>query len=242
MATRIQKAMAHLGLGSRRHCERMVLQGRVTLDGVVVQVGQTLTADEIARIELDGQTVGRMPQKRYLLLNKPGGYVTTVSDPQGRPTVMDLLGREAIRGEGRVYPVGRLDRDTLGVLLFTNDGELAHGLLHPSSGVEKEYRAKVGGAITPRVLQALKEGPELEDGPTRAPKRVATNGQNLTLVIKEGRKRQVRRMLKAVGLKCLRLERIRFAHLSAEGVPEGSFRELSSQEVKALKKLCGGSS
>lgn len=235
---RIQKALAHLGLGSRRYCEKMVSDGRISLDGQKVEIGQSVTDDEILRLWVDDAPVGAMPPKRYLLLNKSAGFVTTVSDPQGRPTVMDLLPPDALVGEGRVYPVGRLDRDTQGVLLFTNDGHLAHQLLHPSKGVEKEYLARVNGEITARVLEALKSGPHLDDGPTQPPKSVSRTGQELTLVIKEGRKRQVRRMLKQVGLHCESLERIRFGNLDARGLSRGAVRELDPEEIEKLWKLC----
>jgi 23S rRNA pseudouridine2605 synthase len=235
---RIQKALAHLGFGSRRSCERMVVDGRVTLDGVLVQVGQSVAEEQFSSLRVDGLPVGGLPGKRYLLLNKPDGYVTTVSDPQGRPTVMDLLPEDSLIGPGRVYPVGRLDRQTLGVLIFTNDGELAHRLLHPSSGVEKEYLAAVDGQIDQTVLQRLRAGPTLDDGPTRPPSVVERRGREIRLVIKEGRKRQVRRMLKEVGLRCTRLERTRFADLGVAGLDRGYCRELTEVEVRGLEALC----
>lgn len=235
---RIQKALAHLGFGSRRACEQMVTEGRVTLNGVKVEIGQSVSQEEFADLRVDGKSVGRIPGKRYLVLNKPSGYVTTVSDPQGRPTVMDLLPADSLVGPGRVYPVGRLDRKTLGVLMFTNDGELAHRLLHPSSGVEKEYIATVDGKVTASVLERLRQGPVLDDGPTMAPKLVERNGQEIRLVIKEGRKRQVRRMLKEVGLKCVRLERVRFGEIDTRGLARGVCRELTDSEVERLVALC----
>jgi 23S rRNA pseudouridine2605 synthase len=235
---RIQKALAHLGFGSRRSCEQMVADGRVTLNGLAVQIGQSVESVDFSDLRVDGKPVGQLPGKRYILLNKPAGYVTTVSDPQGRPTVMDLLPKDALVGPGRVYPVGRLDRQTLGVLIFTNDGELAHRLLHPSSGVEKEYLAKVEGRINRDVLERLRAGPTLDDGPTRAPNLVEHRGQEVRLVIKEGRKRQVRRMLKEVGLRCTRLERLRFADLDARGLDRGFCRDLTVPEVRGLVALC----
>ena len=209
------------------------------MHGEPVRIGQTLSPDEVERLVVDGKAVQAMPKKIYYLLNKPAGYVTTVSDPQGRPTVMDLLPEEAVSGPGRVYPVGRLDRQTLGVLVFTNDGEVAHRLLHPSSGVEKEYRAEVREKVSAKHLNALRAGPTLEDGPTRPPKWVEGEGHEVRMVIKEGRKRQVRRMLLEVGLHCRVLERTRFGGLSARGVERGQFRSLLSQEVAALRALCG---
>lgn len=236
VATRLQKVLAHLGWGSRRGCEDLIRQGRVTLDGRILAIGTSLTDEQIARLCVDGSPAGALPEKRYLLLNKPSGRVTTVSDPQGRPTVMDLLPPESLLGEGRLYPVGRLDRDTEGALLFTNDGELAHRLLHPSCGVEKEYRAKVQGSATPAALAKLRAGPRLDDGPSRPPESVGVDGQEITLVIKEGRKHQVRRMLKAVGLPCLYLERLRFANLTLQGLARGAYRALDDDEVRELRR------
>lgn len=235
---RIQKALAHLGYGSRRACEQMVADGRVTLKDEPVQIGQSVEESDFSLLRVDGKLVGGLPSKRYLLLNKPEGYVTTVSDPQGRPTVMDLLPPDALVGSGRLYPVGRLDRQTLGVLLFTNDGELAHRLLHPSSGVEKEYLAQVDGSLTQDALAALRAGPDLDDGPTQPPKLVERNGSDIRMILKEGRKRQVRRMLQAVGLRCVRLERLRFGEVTALGLKRGACRELTSQEVAGLEALC----
>ena len=239
---RIQKAMAHLGFGSRRSCEKMVAEGRVTLDGELVQIGQTLSESEVQRLVVDGKSVGAMPKKLYILLHKPRGYVTTVSDPQGRSTVMELLPEQALKGKKRVYPVGRLDRETTGVLLFTNDGRLAHGLLHPSSGVEKEYHATVDAVPTESQLAQLRAGPTLDDGPTSPPHSVSSKGKNVTLVIKEGRKRQVRRMLKEVGLRCRHLDRVRFGNLTYEGLKPGERRSLDEAELTELRKLCPQSS
>lgn len=235
---RIQKALAQLGFGSRRRCEELVREGRVTLPEGPVAIGQTLEPDELERLMVDGKPVGARPAHLYILLNKPDGYVTTVSDPQGRPTVMDLLPRSAVSGAKRVYPVGRLDRRTLGVLLFTNDGELAHRLLHPSSEVDKRYLATVDRTVSEAQLEQLKRGPVLEDGPTSPPKSVTARGRAVELVIKEGRKRQVRRMLLEVGLRCERLERLSFAGLTADGLEYGQHRALTSNEVEGLRSLC----
>ncbi len=209
----------------------------MTLDGRVLEIGSSLEPPEVARLEVDGQPAGAQPEKAYLLLNKPAGYVTTVSDPQGRPTVMGLLPPGSVSGEGRLYPVGRLDRDTEGALLFTNDGELAHRLLHPSSGVEKEYFARVGKAVSESALFQLRSGPELEDGPSQPPKEVWGRGHEVRMTIKEGRKHQVKRMLKAVGLPCLYLERQRFANLTLEGLPRGRHRYLLAEEIAQLRSL-----
>jgi 23S rRNA pseudouridine2605 synthase len=240
MATRLQKIMAHLGWGSRRHCEDLIRQQRVTLDGQVLTVGTSVSEDEASRLMVDGQPAGRLPAKRYLLLNKPAGFVTTVSDPQGRETVMALLPPNSVVGEGRLYPVGRLDRDTEGALLFTNDGELVHRLLHPSSGVEKEYRATVAQTVGEEALAKLRLGPTLDDGPSQPPKSVSGRGKEVRMILKEGRKHQVRRMLKAVGLHCLYLERRRFANLTLTGLQRGQVRELSADEIAVLQQLAEG--
>ena len=239
MATRLQKIMAHLGWGSRRYCEELIRAGRVSLDGRVLEIGASLTEEEASRLQVDGRPAGKLPEKRYLLMNKPAGFVTTVSDPQGRDTVMKLLPAHCLAGEARVYPVGRLDRETEGALLFTNDGALVHRLLHPSSGVEKEYRARVARPADRQALQKLRAGPQLDDGPSRPPKSVTARDNEVCLTIKEGRKHQVRRMLKAVGLPCLYLERIRFANLTLSGLPRGQFRELSASEIVELRQLAG---
>lgn len=237
MPDRVQKILAHLGWGSRRACEDLIRQGRVTLAGQPVTLGATLQPEELSRLRVDGRPAGPVPQKRYLLLNKPAGYVTTVSDPQGRPTVMSLLPEGSALGEGRLYPVGRLDRDTEGALLFTNDGELAHRLLHPSSGVEKEYRALVACPVGPEALRKLKDGPLLDDGPSQPPRSVSGQGREVSLTIKEGRKHQVKRMLGAVGLPCRYLERRRFANLTVSGLERGQSRDLSAAEVASLRQL-----
>ena len=240
MPDRVQKILAHLGWGSRRACEELIRQGRVTLDGEAVTLGATLDREQLSRLQVDGRPAGPLPEKRYLLLNKPSGYVTTVSDPQGRPTVMSLLPEGSSVGEGRLYPVGRLDRDTEGALLFTNDGELAHRLLHPSSGVEKEYRAVVSCPVGPEALSRLREGPLLDDGPCQPPRSVSGQGREVSLIIKEGRKHQVKRMLGAVGLSCRYLERRRFANLTLSGLERGQSRDLSFSEVFLLRQLALG--
>lgn len=239
MATRVQKVLAHLGLGSRRHCEGLIRAGRVALNGETVELGQSVEDEEQYLLSVDGVPVGGSPQRIYLLLNKPSGYVTTVSDPQGRPTVMQLLPPESLRGKGRVYPVGRLDRDTEGVLLFTNDGEAAHRLLHPSSGVEKRYRARVDREVSPQHLEQLRAGPVLDDGPTMPPLEVGGKDHEVFMTLKEGRKRQVKRMLGAVGLKCCYLERLRFGNLTAGKLKRGTYRPLTEPEIESLLALLG---
>lgn len=239
MATRVQKVLAHLGVGSRRHCEGLIRAGRVTLDGEPVEIGQSVNQDQHHLLAVDGKPVGQSPDKIYLLLNKPAGYVTTVSDPQGRPTVMELLPPDSLQGEGRVYPVGRLDRDTEGVLIFTNDGEMVHRLLHPSSGVEKQYRARVDRAVNSGHLERLRVGPVLDDGPSLPPLEVKGQEFEVMMTLKEGRKRQVKRMLGAVGLKCCYLERLRFGNLTVGKLKRGQHRALTAAEVESLLQLIG---
>lgn len=237
MSDRVQKILAHLGWGSRRRCEELVREGRVTLGGVALSLGSCLEEHEIACLMVDGVSVGGVPLKRYILLNKPQGYVTTVSDPQGRPTVMELLPKDYLVGPKRLYPVGRLDRDTEGALLLTNDGELAHRLLHPSLGVHKEYRAKVASFVSEDILDELRLGPMLADGPSQPPVLVESRGKEVIITLNEGRKHQVKRMLKAVGLSCRYLERRKFAHLTLHGLKRGSYRDLAPDEVRYLYGL-----
>jgi len=163
---RLQKVLARAGFGSRRTCEELIAEGRVRVNGEVADLGRRVDAER-DRVEVDGAAVGVRPGQVYYLLNKPRGVVTTAADTHGRPTVVDL-----VPGEPRVFPVGRLDADTEGLLLLTNDGELTHRLTHPSFGVEKEYLAEVVGTPSPAAVRRLREGVDLEDGRT-APARVA---------------------------------------------------------------------
>lgn len=185
------------------------------------------------RLSVDGVPVATRPDLVYYLLHKPAGYVTTASDPQGRATVVEL-----VPGDPRVFPVGRLDRDTEGLLLLTNDGDLAQLLMHPRHGVEKTYLADVTGAVTPTVLRQLREGIELDDGPTapaRARVRQEHDGRTaLELTIHEGRKRQVRRMCSAMGLRVDRLVRTRIGPVGDSRLPAGEWRHLDPVEVRAL--------
>jgi 23S rRNA pseudouridine2605 synthase len=200
---RLQKVLAAAGLGSRRACEVLIEDERVTVNGEVAVLGRRVDP-ETDRIEVDGLRVPVRPGLVTYLLNKPRGMVTTASDPQGRPTVVQL-----VPSEPRVFPVGRLDADTEGLLLLTNDGDLAHRLTHPSFGVEKEYLAEVEGRVSSVAVRRLREGVELEDGVT-APARVSLLAPNLVrIAIHEGRNRQVRRMCEAVGHPVTRLVRSR---------------------------------
>jgi 23S rRNA pseudouridine2605 synthase len=240
MSERLQKVLAHAGIASRRASERLIVEGRVTVNGsVVADLGVKVDPDRDA-IKVDGKRVGASPSHRtYLALNKPRGVVTTMSDPEGRPTVKDLL--RGIRA--RVYPVGRLDYDSEGLLLLTDDGTLARDLMHPSSGVEKTYLAKVKGQPDPEVLARLSRGIPLDGkrtGPAKV--RLLRRGGNawLEIVIAEGRNRQVRRMLYAVGHPVQRLRRISYGGVTIGRLPVGSVRPLADAEVALLKRAAAG--
>jgi 23S rRNA pseudouridine2605 synthase len=229
---RLQKVLARAGMGSRRACEALIAEGRVTVDGEVAVLGRRVEV-EVARIEIDGVPVPVAADLVSYLLNKPPGVVTTLSDPQGRPTVVSL-----VPSEPRVFPVGRLDYDSEGLLVLTNDGELTQLLTHPSHGVPKAYLAEVVGVPTAGELRALREGVELDDGPT-APARVAIvgtqpSGAALELVIHEGRNRQVRRMCEAIGHPVNRLVRTRIGPISDARLAPGAWRVLRADEVRAL--------
>ncbi|MDY7103948.1 MAG: pseudouridine synthase [Actinomycetota bacterium] len=227
---RLQKVLARLGFGSRRVCDDLIADGRVTVDGAVAELGVRVDP-ETARVAVDGALVGIRPGLVHYLLNKPAGVVTTASDTHGRPTVVEM-----VPAEPRVFPVGRLDLDTEGLLLLTNDGELAHRLTHPSFGVEKEYLAHVEGDPVRKTLRWLREGVELDDGMT-APARVSRVSEGvLKVTIHEGRNRQVRRMCEAVGHPVLRLVRTRIGPLTDHSLRPGSWRELTRAEVRELEK------
>jgi len=230
MATgeRLQKVLARAGWGSRRHCEDLIEARRVTVNGEVAVLGRRVDP-ESDLVEIDGAPVGVRPGLVYYLLNKPVGVVTTMSDPQGRRTVADL-----VPDEPRVFPVGRLDADTEGLLLLTNDGELAHRLAHPSFGVEKEYLAHVEGTLSPGSLRQLREGVDLDDGPT-APATVSQPDPGVVrIAIHEGRNRQVRRMCEAVGNPVRRLVRVRIGPLTDRNLKPGRWRHLTMDELRRL--------
>lgn len=229
---RLQKVLARTGLGSRRTCEGWIADGRVAVNGEVAQLGRRVDLDR-DRITVDGVAVPTKPGLVYYLLNKPAGVITTADDPQGRPTVLDL-----VPVVPRVVPAGRLDADTEGLLLLTNDGDLVYTLTHPSRGVEKAYLVEVVGVPTRQTLRTLREGVTLEDGVT-APARVVlvqegAGGAALELVIHEGRNRQVRRMCEAVGHPVRRLVRTRIGPLRAPDLEPGSVRVLDVHEVRSL--------
>jgi 23S rRNA pseudouridine2605 synthase len=227
---RLQKTLSRLGFGSRRVCDELVMNGRVKVNGEVAVPGRRVDPEH-DQLEVDGVPVGMRPDFVYYLLHKPAGVVTTAADTHGRPTVIEL-----VPAEPRVFPVGRLDMDTEGLLLLTNDGDLAHRLAHPSFGVDKEYLAHVEGEPPPGALVRLRKGVELDDGVT-APARVAMLDASLVrIVIHEGRKRQVRRMLEAVGHPVVRLVRTRIGPLSDPKLKAGEWRNLEISEVRSLEK------
>jgi 23S rRNA pseudouridine2605 synthase len=236
-ALRLNRYLAACGLGSRRGVETLVAEGRVTIDGVVATApGQRVP--EGARVALDGRPVA--PETHaYVLLHKPTGVVTTVRDTHGRQTVVDLVGSGS-----RLFPVGRLDADTTGLLLLTNDGELAARLMHPRHGVEKTYEATVRGALNDEALRALADGIEL-DGRRTAPARVRVlraSGQRsvVEIVLHEGRKRQVRRMCEAVGHPVLSLHRSAYAGLRLGSLAAGASRPLRPAELELLRSTAAG--
>ena len=231
---RLQKVLARVGIGSRRVCEDLIAEGRVTVDGEVAVLGRRVDV-ETALIELDGAPIGVRPDLVHYLLNKPAGVVTTADDPQGRPTVVGL-----VPAKPRVFPVGRLDVDTEGLLLLTNDGELAHRLTHPSFGVEKEYVVELEGCPSRAALRRLREGVELDDG-TTAPARAALLEPSVVRVtVHEGRNRQVRRMCDAVGHPVVRLIRTRIGPLADRSLAPGAWRELTGNEVRSLQRAVAG--
>ena len=231
---RLQKVLARIGVGSRRVVEDLIAEGRVTVNGVPAILGARVdvTRDEVA---VDGVVYSVVPDTVTYLLNKPAGVVTTAKDPQGRPTVVEL-----VPSEPRVVPVGRLDLETEGLLLLTNDGGLAHRLTHPSFGVEKEYLAHVRGTPSRAALRRLRQGVELDDGPT-APAQVSSPQPGvLRITIHEGRNRQVRRMCDAIGHPVLRLVRTRIGPLVDARLAPGAWRHLTADEVLALQRAVGG--
>jgi 23S rRNA pseudouridine2605 synthase len=217
-----------LGFGSRRVCENLIDDGRVTVNGEVAVLGRRIDVDHDT-VAVDGVPVGIRPDFVYYLLHKPAGVVTTATDTHGRPTVLEL-----VPDEPRVFPVGRLDMDTEGLLLLTNDGELTHRLTHPSFGVDKEYLAHVEGTPNNAALVRLRKGVELEDGMTAPAKVAILDASLLRIVIHEGRNRQVRRMCEAVGHPVIRLVRTRIGPLTDTVLKPGEWRELELEEVRAV--------
>jgi 23S rRNA pseudouridine2605 synthase len=235
MKERLQKILSRAGVSSRRAAEELIVAGRVAVNDVVVsELGAKADPDQDA-ITVDGRQLGTDAARVYLILYKPAGYMTTLKDPQGRPLVTDLL--TSVRE--RVYPVGRLDYNTEGVLLLTNDGDWANALAHPRHEVDKEYHVRVRGQVSPEQIRRLAAGVDLDDGKT-APalvRMVRESDSNtwLSITIHEGRYRQVRRMCEAVSLSVVRLKRVRYSFLGLEGLKAGEYRYLTPEEATRLR-------
>ena len=243
MQSRLQKILSTAGIASRRAAEEYITQGRVTVNGETVTELGTKADPETDDIRVDGRRVKTPARRRYILLYKPKGYITTRSDPERRPTVLDLLTTGGVRDY--VYPVGRLDYDSEGLLLLTSDGELADKLTHPRHGVGREYHVRVRGVPDEKALARLRKGISL-DGERTAPATVELHkvidrerGTDaiLSMVIYEGRNRQVRRMCEAVGHPVSRLKRVRIGPITDDHIRPGEFRDLTDEEVAALKRV-----
>lgn len=240
MSLRLQKYLAEAGVGSRRGCEDLIREGRVIVDGQVATIGSSVEPGSQS-ILVDGRSVA-CESKEYWLLNKPAGVLSAAVDARGRPTVVDCVPAAV-----RVFPVGRLDLESTGLLLLTNDGELTARLLHPRYHVEKEYLVVVRGAVGTEELRPLRGGMLLEDGVTapavvevlKTDRQAGKTSTTLRITLHEGRKRQVRRMLEAVGHRVLTLNRTRFAGLTDSALPLGHARPLSPQEVRSLRNAAG---
>jgi 23S rRNA pseudouridine2605 synthase len=242
MQARLQKILSTAGIASRRTAETLIVEGRVTVNGKTVsELGSKADPDK-DDIRVDGRRVKTAARRRYLLMYKPRGYITTRADPEQRPTVIDLLTKGGVREY--IYPVGRLDYDSEGLLLLTNDGELAAQLTHPRHGIGREYHVRVRGVPDDRAIDKLRNGVSL-DGEKTAPAQVdlqktieAANGLDaiLSIVIYEGRNRQVRRMCEAVGHPVKKLKRVRIGPIKDDHIRPGEFRDLDEREIAALKK------
>lgn len=235
---RLQKILAAAGIASRRASEEFIVQGRVTVNGEVATLGDRADASRDV-VAVDGERVNVDPTLLYVLLNKPQGVVTTADDPEGRPTVMDLVNLPQ-----RLFPVGRLDQDTEGLLLLTNDGELAHALTHPSYEVERVYVVLVPGPVRKKALAELRAGVELEDGSAR-PKRARILGEEagkalVEVVMTEGRKREVRRLFASLGMRVERLARVSFAGVELGDLRQGKWRFLTQPEIGRLHAAVAG--
>ncbi|NLO20874.1 MAG: rRNA pseudouridine synthase [Syntrophomonadaceae bacterium] len=233
---RLAKYLADAGVASRRKAEKLIVDGRISINGALVSEPGRVIDPDLDIIEFDGQML-KPQNKIYLILNKPAGYLSSTYDPQGRPTVMDLL-----KGiQGRLYPVGRLDLDTRGLLLLSNDGEFTNKMIHPRYQVDKKYQALVKGRLSQKALRQLSRGVELEDGLTSGAsvKVLELNLQStlIEMVIHEGRKRQVKRMLAHVGFPVISLKRTALAFLVLGNLKEGEYRHLHPGEVKGLLDL-----
>ncbi len=237
---RLQKAIADSGLASRRKAEMLIAEGRVTVNGQVVREQGTKINVEKDHVKVDGRHLKPAPPQVFIMLNKPKGYVSSLSDPEGRPTITDLLGGVSVR----VFPVGRLDYDSEGLMLLTNQGALAQTLLHPRYHVPKTYLIKVKGVLDEKQIAELERGVELEDGLTKPAvvKKIRKAEENswLEVTIHEGRNHQVKRMLDYVRHPVIKLTRVRFGPLSLGSLSPGQFRYLTDREANALREVVTG--
>lgn len=226
---RLQKIIARAGICSRREAEKLILAGKVSVDGKIIrELGAKAELNQ--KIRIDGKLLTLDAEKIYIMLNKPRGYVSTAKDERRRKTILELIDISE-----RIYPIGRLDLNSEGLILLTNDGELTNTLIHPRFEVKKTYRAKISGVLTEEKLDLLRAGIELDDGLT-APAEIYMLDKDLVeITIHEGRNRQVRRMFSAIGCDVKRLRRIRFANLTLDGLKVGKWRELTAEEVAELK-------
>jgi pseudouridine synthase len=236
---RLNRYLAGAGLASRREADRIIAEGRVKVNGLYVDDLGYRVDDERDEVEVDGVRVKASQAPRYVMLNKPRGYLVTMSDPFERATIVDLLPRM----KEKIFPVGRLDRDSEGLLLLTNDGLLANRLIHPRYGVEKEYIVVVDGFPRKEEIARLEEGVRM-DGRKTAPARIlivnsGPKRSTLRFIIREGRKREIRRMAEHIGLKVLKLKRVKFAGLELKGLRSGQWRRLDKGEISRLKRLVG---
>ncbi|MCK4244467.1 MAG: rRNA pseudouridine synthase [Candidatus Omnitrophica bacterium] len=248
---RLNKFLAQAGVSSRRGADLLIQSGRVTVNGIKVNKLGTLIDEKKDEISVNGKRVDLPEKFIYILLNKPKGYLCTVKDSFGRPTVLDLVGKDKSEfgSCGKVFPVGRLDLDTEGVLLLTNNGELTYQLTHPKFQVEKTYLVTIKGKINEKILKKFHKGIKLEDGkiakaeatilkiPPEAGLKIEKGNSVLELKLKEGRKREIKRMCKAIGLPVVNLVRTKFANLTAKNLKPGAWRHLKEKEIDKLKDM-----
>jgi 23S rRNA pseudouridine2605 synthase len=239
MEERLQKVMAELGVASRRKCEELILQGKVSVDGQIITELGTKVDKQSSVILVDGIRITNEIKKVYLLLNKPIGYITSAKDQYDRPTVMDLISESKVR----LYPVGRLDYDTEGLLILTNDGDLTFKITHPSHNVTKTYTALVSGAVQEEAIEIFNEGVLIEDYKTSPAKleilKYINNDTLVNITIHEGKNRQVRKMCEAIGHSVLRLKRISIGSLKLGDLSTGHYRHLNKEEIKYLYSIGG---
>lgn len=235
---RLNKFLSHAGVCSRRNADLLIESGRVAVNGIPVQKLGIVIDEQRDKVTVDGKQVSLQPNRIYILLNKPKGYLSTVKDSFHRPTVLDLVGKDK-----KVFPVGRLDQDTEGVLLLTNDGELAYRLTHPKFQIEKTYLVTVKGEMDQKILEKFKQGVKIEEDVVASGEgkiiQAEKDSSVLELTLKEGRKREIKRICEMVGFPVSNLIRSRFAHLSARGLQTGQWRYLTDREILQLKKMVG---